>query len=147
MLFQFRHQPIVVHGIEELGKNHLHHVLVPVGYVPLGLLNGLMRLLPGTKSVAEFRESRIEVRGQNLSDGLLDYSVLCRRDAQHSCASVRLGDVHALDCGGYVLRFAGVCADARSEFLKVRGQAIDGHPVYPCGTLHACSRAIGLLRA
>ena len=35
----------------------------PVGYVPLGLLNGLMRILPGAKSVAEFRESRVEVRG------------------------------------------------------------------------------------
>ena len=93
-----------------------------------------MRTLARPESVTEFREGRVEVLGQHLRDGLLDHAILNRRNAQHTCASVGLRNVHALDRGGNVDPFANVREDARSVFGKVSGQLFDTHPVDPCGS-------------
>lgn len=79
----------MVDGIEEFREVHFHHVAVPFGYVPLGLFDGLMGTPPGAESITEFRKRRVEMLSQHLSDGLLDHSILRRRDAEHSRAPVR----------------------------------------------------------
>lgn len=121
MLLQFRHQAVVVDGVEELREIHFHHELVALGDVPLGLRDGLMRTLARPESVTEFRESRVEVLGQHLRDSLLDHAILSRRNAQHTCTSVGLRNVYALDRGGNADPFTDVREDARSVFGKVSG--------------------------
>jgi hypothetical protein len=135
----------VVHAVEESLQIHVHHDATTLLHVSLCLTDRSVGTTTGPEAVAVFRESRIELRLQDLQQGLLDKAVEHRRDPQFSGPSATLGDLLSPHRTGSV----GPVEQARPDLLpvlpEVRQELLHRHPVH-AGTasvlLHSPQRGL-----
>ncbi len=91
-LASLSHQHVVVHAVEELLEIHVDHPSASFLHVLLRLAHGVVRAAPRPETVAVLREGRVELRLQDLQEGLLDEAVERRWDAELSLPTVALRD-------------------------------------------------------
>jgi hypothetical protein len=89
------HQDVVINPVKEFLQIDIDHHPVSVLHVTLCLQHRVLRSAARPEAVTRFREGRINLRLQDLQQGLLDQSIRDRRDTQFALATAGLWDLNA----------------------------------------------------
>ena len=140
-----RHQPVVVHTIEELLQIEIHDVLRTPEQMLASARHRRVTAPTRTKSVAAVVKRRLKVRTEHMMHSLLHDAVDDIRDAKASLATTALWNPHAPDKAGTVAaveqcspKLCDHNVEVISHFDDAHAQGLEGLGI-PAGETPVCT--------